>query len=127
MPNTLGYSMARGMVGLILSCTLLACPGHQPMLIDGILQRGFEKSDFYDRGDCSSAPWWFDLIRAGDPLNKQWSSLGRPAAVRIRFVGTISPIGSYGHLGYYRRQVIPTQILSVTESSGCVEAASETP
>lgn len=114
---------------LILVSAALVARGHHMILIDGVLQHGFEKSDFYDRSDCSRGPWWFDVTdttEASAALHKQWVLLGRPAAIHIRYVGNVSSIGRYGHLGHYRREVIPVQILDVSLSSGCVQMAAKT-
>jgi hypothetical protein len=108
---------------IVVGAMLIGC-GHRMITIDGVLQHGFEKSDFYNRGDCSHKPWWFNGTEADATFNtafrKQWDSLGRPAALQIWFVGNISSIGRYGHLGNYRREVIPVQLLEVSSSQGCV-------
>ena len=96
MPKVVAYSTLGAMAVLIVAFAALVARGHHMILIDGVLQRGFEKSDFYDRGDCSRGPWWFhltDVTEAGDALHKQWDSLGRPAAIHIRFVGNVWTLG----------------------------------
>jgi hypothetical protein len=124
MPKVLVYRAIGAAATLILVGAVLIGCGHRKITIDGVLQHGFEKSDFYDGGDCSRKPWWFNGAEADAAFNtafrKQWDSLGRPAALHIRFVGNISSIGRYGHLGNYRREVIPVQILEVSSSRGCV-------
>jgi hypothetical protein len=108
---------------ILVGVMLIGC-GHRMVAIDGVFQHGFEKSDFYDRGDCSRKPWWFSRAEADTAFNttfqKQWELIGRPAAVHIRFVGNISSIGRYGHLGYYRREVVPVRLLELSLSQGCI-------
>jgi len=73
---------------------------------EGILQHGFERSDFYPRGDCSASPYWFEAKgEAADQLNKRWVELGRPNGLRLRFVGDLTHIGLWGHLGKYKREI----------------------
>lgn len=124
MPKVLKYWTVGAGATLILAGAILVGRGHRMIVIDGVLQHGFEKSDFYNHGNCSRKPWWFNGAEAGATFNtefhKQWDLLGRPNAVHIRFVGNISSIGRYGHLGNYRREVVPVQILEVSSSQGCV-------
>jgi hypothetical protein len=122
MPKALGYWTIGATATLMIAGAMLMARGHQMVVLDGVLQHGFEKSDFYDRGNCSRKPWWFDGIDADAAFHKQWESLGRPSALHIKFVGNVSSIGRYGHLGKYWREVVPVQILEVSSSNGCVRS-----
>jgi hypothetical protein len=126
MSKTFVYLILGAIVALTLGCITLIARGHDMVMIDGVLQHGFEKSDFYDRGDCSRKPWWFDVSEADHTLHEQWDSLGRPRAVRIRFVGNVSSIGRHGHLGHYRREVVAVHVLEVSPSRGCAPIDGQT-
>jgi hypothetical protein len=119
MPKMFAYLTIGAIVALTLTCIVLIGRGHDMVTIDGVLQTGFEKSAFYDRSDCSGKPWWFEEAGADATLRKQWDSLGRPTAMHVRFVGNVSSIGSYGHLGQYRRKVVAVHILEVSASPRC--------
>ena len=112
------------LAALVIVAVILIGRGRHMILIDGVLQTGFEKSDFYVRADCSRKPWWFDRSETEQAsvqqLREKWDSLGRPAAIHIRFVGNVSRLGMYGHLGHYRREVFPVRILEISESKGCI-------
>jgi hypothetical protein len=120
MSKVLKYWTIGAAATLILVSAILIGRGHKMIVIDGVLEHGFERSDFYNRGDCSRKPWWFNGLKADATFYKQWDSLGRPATLHIRFVGNVSSIGRYGHLGMYLREVVPVQIIEVSSSQGCV-------
>lgn len=119
MSKTFAYWTLGAIAALTLGCIVSIARGHDMVMIDGVLQLGFEKSAFYDRGDCSSKPWWFEESEADGTLHKQWDLLGRPTAIHIRFIGNVSSIGRHGHLGQYRREVVAVHILEVSASKGC--------
>lgn len=102
---------------------------------EGRFARGFEVSSFVP-GDVGcpgyGAGWW--LGPGGDFMDHfeevartaRWSearchSFGydEPLTVRVRFVGELSPPGSYGHVGAYTRAVRVIEVLSMDRGESC--------
>jgi hypothetical protein len=113
--HTLRYAVA----GFLLLLAVLAywATGAKNRTYDGVLQHGFEKSDFYPRGRCSASPYWLEPQGdAATELSRHWVELGRPSALHVRFVGDKSHLGMWGHLGKYRRKIQPSKILQVEPS-----------
>lgn len=83
-------------------------------MLDGTAQWAFEKSQFFPNAKCSESPWWLDPGADGtEEIYKRWEALGKPPAARIIFVGDVSEIGRWGHLGQYWRQVRPRRVIDV--------------
>ncbi len=89
--------------------------------LSGIYVMGFEKSDFYpsaDRCPPSGTRHWLDpeTIPA---LRGAMGASPPHSTMYISFVGDLSPLGSYGHLGQYWREVEVSKILEVKAVEGC--------
>jgi hypothetical protein len=52
-------------------------------------------------------------------MGVRWQSLGKPEAMRVKVRGDLSWFGMYGHLGAYRREFIPSQVISVERATRC--------
>jgi hypothetical protein len=102
---------------LLLAVLAYWAAGAKNRTYDGVLQHGFEKSDFYPRGNCSASPYWLEPQgEAAIELGRRWIELGRPSALHVRFVGAESHLGMWGHLGKYRPRIRPSKILQVEPS-----------
>jgi hypothetical protein len=85
---------------LLFAALALWATGGKNQTFDGVLQHGFEKSDFYPRGDCSVSPYWLEAQgEAADELDRRWREIGRPSTLHVRFIGDVSRLGLWGHLG----------------------------
>lgn len=94
--------------------------GRRDVVVSGTLQWGFEESAFFPDSDCSKKPYWWKWPNGvGNDLDARWKALGKPAAVRVTVRGNLSAFGLHGHLGAYRREVQPTEIVSVGAASRC--------
>lgn len=86
--------------------------GYSAIEQEGVLSRGFEKSDFKPN-DLSTGPWWTTPL--GDVA---WRDVGiKPMSLspmRLRIVGYLSPEGQFGHLGAYKHEVLVTSAVLVT-------------
>jgi hypothetical protein len=92
---------------------------HAPLL-EGTLQTGSEQSAFFPDGDCSKKPFWFSWPdRLDDDLTARLRALGKPAALRLKLIGNLSPVGNYGHLGGYPREVQAIRVISVDPATPC--------
>lgn len=95
-------------------------PSRRASLLEGILQTGPEQSAFFPDGDCSKTPFWFDWPEQLDGhLNARLQTLGKPAALRLKLIGNLSPVGNYGHLGGYPREVRATKVIAVDAATPC--------
>jgi hypothetical protein len=93
--------------------------GEHNRTYEGTLERGFEVSAFYPNGSCSAGRYWFVADEeASREVQKRWSELGRPGTLRVKFVGDLTRLGEWGHLGAYRREIRAHQILEVSRASG---------
>ena len=121
-------SWARGRILITILSIAVVCflffvfwtRGRREVSLEGTLQAGPEQSAFFPDGDCSKKPLWFHLpdTRVYD-LNARWMALGNPSAVRIKLIGNISPLGHYGHLRGYPREIWPIKVISVTPTRPC--------
>ena len=94
--------------------------GRSEVTLEGTLQTGPEQSAFFSDGDCSKQPFWFNWPdERVDDLDARRQALGNSGAVRIKLLGNISPLGHYGHLGDYPREVWPIKIISVNPTRRC--------
>jgi hypothetical protein len=120
------YVAVASVILLAASLSILYARGRREVALEGIVQWSFEESAFYKDGDCSIRPWWFNESDAGPilqkGLGKRWDSLGKPAAIHIKFSGNVSWLGRYGHLGKYSREVLPISIEEVSRASRCPRA-----
>ncbi len=90
------------------------------VVLEGTYQTSFEQSAFFLDGDCSKKPVWWKWPNALDnEMGIRWQSLGRPEAMRVKVRGDLSWFGMHGHLGAYRREFIPSQIISAERAARC--------
>jgi hypothetical protein len=82
---------------------------------EGIWERGFERSDFYYRGECWRPPLWL----VPTPDIHELLSQGQSGALSVRFVGDSTPIGRYGHLGLYLREVRVVRMIGARPAAPC--------
>ena len=82
--------------------------GYAEVDVTGIWTRGFEKNQFISDG-TNNEKWWVDWFADSrlDALTTQDYEQGFTVA-RVRLTGYLSPLGSYGHLGGYRREIVIT-------------------
>jgi hypothetical protein len=81
-----------------------------------------EQSKFYLNGKCSASPWWMSSEAEGTyEIRKRWEDLGRPAAVKVVFVGDVTKIGRWGQNGKFWREVSPRQVIEVLPLPGACE------
>jgi hypothetical protein len=94
--------------------------GRREKLLEGTVETGFETSAFFPDGDCSRRPFWFNWPheRAYD-MNARVLALGFPEALHVKLIGNVSRLGSYGHLGDFRREVWPIKVISVDPAPPC--------
>src|SRR6267142_4822800 len=83
---------------------------------EGTWENGFERSDFYYGGECWRLPYWLEPT---PELNGRFDALGNPPAVRVKFVGDTTSMGSYGHLGQYLREIRVMRIIEVETAQPC--------
>ena len=95
--------------------------GKRNQTLSGIYVTGFEHSDFYPNATrCPPSGTRYWLVPETIPtLRPPGAPSPRHTAAYISFVGDLSPVGSYGHLGQYRREVEVTKILEVKNADGC--------
>jgi len=94
--------------------------GRREIVLDGTLQFSFEESAFFQNGDCSKNPFWWEYPNPLDTdLAAKWEALGKPAALRVTIRGNLSAVGMHGHLGGYLREVQPVTLISVGPTSRC--------
>ena len=88
---------------------------------------GFEVASFAPcAGSGPSGPWW---LNAAPEIRfyEQYSALlggtpqppGAYASVFLRFRGTLSPPGDYGHLGAYEREVMVVEVVEMSVEGEC--------
>lgn len=116
-PLTVGAILAVAIASLFIA---LWARGRRNVVLEGTLQWGFEQSAFFPDGDCSKKPFWWEWPNQHDnDLNTKWQALGKPDALRVKMRGNVTRIGMYGHLGQYRREVQPVEVISVSPASRC--------
>lgn len=117
------YLAAVSVLLLAAFLAILYARGRRAVALGGVVQWSFEESAFYKDGDCAGRPWWFNEWDASptlkEDLGKRWISLGKPAAIYIKFSGDVSWLGMHGHLGKYPREVLPISIGEVTPARRC--------
>ena len=91
---------------------------HRGTVMQGIVQFGPEQSAFFPDGDCSKTPFWFTAIDVRD-YDAKLPALGYHEAIRVKFRGRVSPVGRYGHLGAYPREVQSIELISVESAPPC--------
>src|SRR5262249_40056362 len=94
--------------------------GSHDRVYDGLLQVGFEKSDFYPDANCAASPYWYGgSATDSENLRVRWREMGSPPALRVKFRGDLTSLGLYGHLNKYPREIRSTTILEATASAVC--------
>lgn len=83
---------------------------------EGTWEGGIERSDFYDRGGCWHLPYWLEPT---PELSSRFAALGYPRAIKLKFVGDTTSIGSYGHLGQYLREIRVVRVIGVEAAQPC--------
>lgn len=121
-------------VAIVVVCLLFLIlwgRGRHNVLLEGTLQWGFEQSAFFPSGDCSTTPFWWSangpvspIRRAPDQhdndLNARWRlALGEQGALRVKVIANLSSVGMHGHLGQYRREIQPVELISVGPAPRC--------
>ena len=109
-------AVIRGVLLVVVGISLfLWAKGSRNRTYQGVLQLGEEKEAFYQGGDCSAWPAWFEIDDrdVAREFRKRWDDLGRPRDLHVKFVGDKSRIGSWGHLGKYVREARPRKLLEV--------------
>ena len=86
---------------------------------DGTWEFGFERSAFYQGGGCWRTPYWLDPTSELSGPSGKLEALGNPSAVRIKFIGDTSWVGSYGHLGGYIREIRVVRVIDVQAAQPC--------
>ena len=99
----------------VVASLIIWAKGEQNRTYDGTVEWRFEVSAFYRDGNCSASPYWLRPEgEAATELHERWEELGRPGALRVKIIGDLTGIGSWGHLGKYRREIRPRTILEVS-------------
>jgi len=94
--------------------------GSHGRVFDGLLQVGFEKSDFYPDGDCAASPYWYGgSAKDSENLRVRWKEIGSPPAMRVKFRGDLSRLGLYGHVNKYPREIRSTAIVEAEAAPAC--------
>jgi hypothetical protein len=94
--------------------------GRREISLEGTFQSGFETSAFFPGGDCSRTPFWFNFPNENVyDINARVLALGFPEALHVKLIGNVSRLGSYGHLGGFRREVWPVKVISVDPAPPC--------
>ena|SRR5437879_11598814 len=105
----------------MLAVVVTACESQAPWPSSGVFvgyyQPGFEKSDFKPVG--TPERWWLsgniksvrDLFVA--PSRNQPPKIKRPVYLVVR--GSLSPVGRYGHLNQYTRELSVVEVIEVRE------------
>ncbi len=104
-------------IGVLAVWLLFQIRGSHSRTYEGIWERGFEHSDFFYNGNCDRPRYW--LVQTPEVLRRV-NMLGSPMAVRLKFVGTTTSIGEYGHLGQYLREIHVEQIISAEPTQSCI-------
>ena len=82
--------------------------GYTEVDVTGVWTRGFERNQFTSDGPKIEKWWveWFGDSRL-TALTTQEYEQGLTVA-RVRLTGYLSPLGSFGHLGGYQREIVIT-------------------
>ena len=88
---------------VLVLCAAMLCAavyfkarGETSTEFEGTWEMGFEQSDFFIGGNCARPRYW---LHASEDVYSKVSTLRDPREVRIKFVGTSTRMGDYGHLG----------------------------
>ena len=105
-----------GILAVVVIGLFLWAKGSKNRTYEGILKLGEEREAFYQNGDCSASPYWFEVQDRdlAHELMNRWGDLGRPRQLYVKFVGDKSWIGAWGHMGKYVREVRPHTLLEVS-------------
>jgi hypothetical protein len=105
---------------LLVFLLFLAGCHHREKTLEGILQTGPEQSAFFLDGHCSNKPFWFTWPdRVDSDSEAKLKSVEKAEALRLTVVAKLSPVGEYGHLGGYPREVQAIKIVSVSAATPC--------
>jgi hypothetical protein len=89
--------------------------GESNQTYTGTVEWGFEVSAFHPNGNCSRPAYWFDSdTPGGGEILQRWLDLGRPRAMRVTFVGDLSSLGRWGHIGGYIRQIRAVKLIDAS-------------
>jgi hypothetical protein len=114
-----------GVVVVLVALALLLlylAKGENNRIYEGRLEWRFEVSAFYPNENCSMHPYWFVKEGAArDELHSRWEELGRPEVLRIKFVGDLSRLGRWGHLGRYWREIRAIRMIEVSTAIGACD------
>lgn len=120
--------MLIALLSIIAACFFflgLWAGGRREVTLEGTFQGGFEASAFFPNGDCSKRPFWFQFTdEGGYDIDVRILALGFPDALHVKLIANVSRLGSYGHLGAYRREVWPVKVISVDPAPPCWPAES---
>jgi len=115
-----GLVIAAVVIIASIVAVVLWAGGRRDIVLSGTLQTSFEESAFFPDGNCSKKPYWWEWPNQLDnDLDARWKALGKPIALRVTVRGNLSGFGMHGHLGAYRREVQPFEIISVGAASRC--------
>src|SRR5579859_7034970 len=108
-------------IALAIGLFTLWAKGERNQTYTGTVEWRFEVSAFYRNGNCAGRPYWLTTEgEAATELHKRWEELGKPHALRVTFVGDLSRVGTWGHLGGYVREIRPRSFLEVSGTPhGC--------
>lgn len=84
---------------------ILSSYGYVRVDVEGTWRCGFEQSSFSPKGR-KKEEWWVSSFRGASWGNLLDTNCKKVTSVRI--VGYVSPIGNYGHLGSYQREIFFT-------------------
>ncbi len=104
-------------IGIVGVALFFQIRGSRSRAYDGLWERGFEHSDFFYSGNCNRPRYW--LIPTTE-VDAKLDTLGNPTAVRLKFIGTTTSIGEYGHLGQYLREIRVERVISVEPAEPCI-------
>jgi hypothetical protein len=109
---------------VLVLCAAMLCAavyfkarGETSTEFEGTWEMGFEQSDFFIGRNCARPRYW---LHASEDVYSKVSTLGDPRAVRIKFVGTSTRMGDYGHLGQCLREVHVEKVLSIEPTQPCL-------
>lgn len=98
-------------LGLLLgaaACGSVTAPGVQEHA--GYYESGFEVESFRPCGE--SQAWW---VTGGESLRERYREIAAAPYERLYVVvrGTAGPVGRYGHLGSYQRELEVEEVLEI--------------
>jgi hypothetical protein len=109
---------------LLVACAAAVCVilvfqarGRHNREYDGTWEVVFDRSDFHYGCACWHLPY---LLEPTAELSSRLDALGNPPAVKLKFIGDTTSIGSYGHLGQYLREIRVVRIIDVQKAQPSV-------